>query len=521
MTDGSVGQFNLRQGTDFAGPALSVDGATLRFEVNSTGVDRLNVSGSVQASGVNVIDISGVENGLSPGATYTIVSAQSGLSGDFTFANGANAMLASAGGQTCALFLADSDTAVTIHVMSAKFWIGGVSADWDTSTANWAASSGSSSTTAFANGSVAVFDDAAHNFDVNVAADIVPAATFFVNTSARDYTVARSYGYGIGGNGPLIVQGGGTVTITGTESLSGQTTITPGSSLQLGDGVSASGSVAGSIANNGILILSTPGGQTIPNAINGTGSVIVNGPGVATMTGSNTYTGPTFVNGGQLNVDAVTPSPVTINDGGTLGGTGGTGPVTQNGGVYLANVYKVQVVDSALQEADGDAANTGSLSLAQGQNGLVQAISEQDAVFRALSGFAVSDDGTHYELTGAGSPRAFSFHDELVLDDGQGGIVDEGQAITFNFGSGSDSGGVSSGGGDTPDDFFRVNVSSIEAATLTVTNMEALSLDPAAILGQVALPEEFSSDGADHRAVVSIVDGGVEVVDGTLPDQFY
>ena len=46
------------------------------------------------------------------------------------------------------------------------------------------------------------------------------------------------------------------------------------------------------------------------------------------MTGSNTFTGPTSVNQGNLEVNGWLASPVTVQGGATLSGTGYLGSVT-------------------------------------------------------------------------------------------------------------------------------------------------------------------------------------------------
>ncbi|WP_423205666.1 autotransporter domain-containing protein [Pseudomonas kribbensis] len=66
------------------------------------------------------------------------------------------------------------------------------------------------------------------------------------------------------------------------------------------------------------------------------GSLIKSGAGHLILTGDSTYRGPTTVNGGLLSVNGSLTSAVTVNDGGTLGGSGRIGALTANSGGRVA-----------------------------------------------------------------------------------------------------------------------------------------------------------------------------------------
>ncbi|WP_411882996.1 autotransporter domain-containing protein [Polaromonas sp. YR568] len=126
-----------------------------------------------------------------------------------------------------------------------------------------------------------------------------------------------SYAGSLSGNGSLIKQGTGTVTLSGTSSHTGGTIITSGGLR----GTTAS--LQGVITNHGSLEFSQAGNGTFAGAISGAGPVLKSGAGNVTFSGTNNYSGNTVVNGGTLSVNGrLANSTVQVMNGGTLGGTG-------------------------------------------------------------------------------------------------------------------------------------------------------------------------------------------------------
>jgi subtilase-type serine protease len=66
------------------------------------------------------------------------------------------------------------------------------------------------------------------------------------------------------------------------------------------------------------------------------GSLIKSGAGSLVLSGDNTYRGPTTVNGGRLAVNGSLTSAVTVNDSGTLGGSGRIAALQVNSGGTVA-----------------------------------------------------------------------------------------------------------------------------------------------------------------------------------------
>ena len=138
-------------------------------------------------------------------------------------------------------------------------------------------------------------------------------------TLAFDRSDAVTSGGVISGPGSVIQAGTGTTILTADNTYTGGTTIT-GGTLQLGNG-GASGSISGSVVNNGSLIFDRSDTVTFGGVISGTGNLVQNGSGTIILGGANTYSGDTIINNGTLlvnNSQALGLGNVVV-DGGVLG----------------------------------------------------------------------------------------------------------------------------------------------------------------------------------------------------------
>ena len=103
---------------------------------------------------------------------------------------------------------------------------------------------------------------------------------------------------GGGGPGALTKVGTGTLTLSGTNTYSGGTTITAGT-LQLGNNTTT-GSILGDVVNNATLAFNRSNAYQFDGVISGSGAVQQNGSGTTTLTAGNTYAGATTINAGTL-----------------------------------------------------------------------------------------------------------------------------------------------------------------------------------------------------------------------------
>ena len=141
-------------------------------------------------------------------------------------------------------------------------------------------------------------------------------STYTGGTNISAGTISISNDASLGATTGNVTLSGGTLLVTGTTTSSRTIKLSSGSTINVGFGVS----------------------YTISNAMTGQPLTKV-GAGTLVLSGNNTYSGGTAINSGKLLAINTTGSAtgngtVTVNSGGTLGGTGAVGAIrAQNGGV--------------------------------------------------------------------------------------------------------------------------------------------------------------------------------------------
>jgi autotransporter-associated beta strand protein len=142
-----------------------------------------------------------------------------------------------------------------------------------------------------------------------------------------NHSDALTYSGLIAGTGSLTQAGLGILTLPGSNTYTGGTTILAGT-LQVGNGGSgeflASPSV--SLSSGAALVFSQSDAPTYSGIISGSGNLTQAGPGLLTLLGSNTYSGSTTISGGTLQV----------GNGGSGASIGGSSSLLNNGSLVFS-----------------------------------------------------------------------------------------------------------------------------------------------------------------------------------------
>ncbi|EDS5974981.1 autotransporter outer membrane beta-barrel domain-containing protein [Salmonella enterica subsp. enterica] len=269
----------------------------------------------------------------------------------------------------------------------------------------------------------------ASNVEALGTGDVTDNAVLELNTGG-DFDNA------ISGSGQVVKSGDETLTLSGTNSYTGGTTISGGTLVATN--VEALGT--GDVTNNATLELNT--GGDFDNAISGSGQVVKSGDKTLTLSGSNTYTGGTLISGGTL----------VANDVNALG----TGDITDNATLALntGGDFDNAISGSGKVEKSGDDALT--LSGANSYTGgtLISGGTLVASNVEALGTGDVTNNATLELNTGGDFDNAIS---------GSGQVVKSGDETLTLSGSNTYTGGTTISGGTL-----------ISDGTLVASNVEAL-----------------------------------------------
>lgn len=255
---------------------------------------------------------------------------------------------------------------------------------------------------------------------------------------------AVTYPGTISGAGALVQQGAGSLTLAAPQTFTGPTSIQAGTLLLSGTGSLAGsavtvgagaaldissaflpGTTLGGLAGAGTVrlggnVLTLAGGNGTfsgaivePGAEAGTGGGLLLDDGAQlTLTGASTYSGATTIRSGTLVVNGSLASPVTVEAGGLLGGTGTVGSTTVLGRIAPGNSV------GTLNVAGNLVLRPGSFTVMEVQGATADRIDVTGTATLA---------GT-LQLVPVGS--AFSFNTPLVLLNAAGGRTGAFDAIS-------------------------------------------------------------------------------------------
>ncbi len=215
-----------------------------------------------------------------------------------------------------------------------------------------------------------------------------------IDTGTHDVTLTGTIANAPSAAGPLVKNGTGTLTLTGTNSYSGGTTVN-GGTLR-----GSTSSLQGDIVNHATVDFAQASNGIYTGTIAGDGAVVKSGAGELTLTSAQTYTGDTTIAGGTLKLDGdgSVANSHKVDVTGALDATGHNGDVTLQSVAGTGTVTlgtNGLVLTNAADRFDGTIAGTGGVTVAGG--------SQQLAGANTFAGRTVIAQGATLGLTGDGS----------------------------------------------------------------------------------------------------------------------
>src|SRR5262252_2608706 len=259
------------------------------------------------------------------------------------------------------------------------------------------------------------------------------SATLTTNGNGSDTTFSGT----ISGSGGLVKIGEGTLTLLGNNSYTGGTLLNEGTlavgsntalgtgTLTLADGTTLQAAANGLTLANAIRLLgdATVDTQsytmTLSGSISGTGGLDKIGSGTLILTGASTYTGDTNVNEGVLNVTGSLVSTVSVNQGGTLTGTGTIGGLSVGSGGVVAPGNSIGTLRVA-----------GDVSFDEGSIYRVKANAAGQSAMISATGAASIDGGTVQVLAQSGT---YARQTRYTILTASGGVDGQFTDVTSNL----------------------------------------------------------------------------------------
>nr|WP_256731251.1 autotransporter-associated beta strand repeat-containing protein [Sphingomonas sp. dw_22] len=437
---GATLEFDQAADGTYAGSMVDAQGAGLAGQLVKSGAGALTVTGHFGAQGGTLI-----EQGSLIGTGET-------LWGDFATRDGTTLRIGEAEGQGADFSGAISGTGSFVKTGTGTLRLSGQSAGFAGSADITA---GTILLTGALNGSVLIEQGAALQVgDGTTSGDLLADTT---NDGTLTFNQAGSYVYtgALSGNGSLVKQGDGALTLAGDYSYTGSTVVEGGTvtissllptttTLQIDGGSfylgSTDQSVSGLTGNGGSLNF---GGGTLTvdqdtdygydGSLIGTGTLVKSGSGTLNLLGDSSLAGDVLVNAGTLGVRGTLASLVTVSDGATLSGTGTVGGmVVRSGGVAAPgsagaaqNIMAFRAFAAAVPAPLGTLHVSGNVTFEAGSlyQVNVDAAGESDKI--AATGSASLQGGTVQVLAANGSYAPLTHYTLLSANGGVTGAFSD------------------------------------------------------------------------------------------------
>ncbi|MGJ7507002.1 autotransporter-associated beta strand repeat-containing protein [Variovorax sp. GT1P44] len=349
-----------------------------------------------------------------------------------------------------------------------------------------------------------------------------PVDTFNVDLALVDQAPS-----GTGWDGTTLTKNGaGTLLLTADNTYTGVTTISAGT-LQLGSG-GTSGSITGSVVDNGALAFNRSDAVAFAGTISGSGAVHQIGAGTTTLTADNIYTGGTTITAGtlQLGGGGTTGSIVgNVADDGILafnrsdatafaGAISGSGAVHQVGAgtttLMADNTYTGGTTITAGTLQLGSGGTTGAITGNVVDNGTLT-FNRSDAV--AFAGAISGSGAVHQAGTGT---TVFTGNSSTFT--GTTSVTNGTLQVNGTLGSAASALSVAAGGRLGGNGTIGGNVSIADGILAPGSSPGTLTIGgDLALAGASTLNYEFGQAGAPGGALNDLtVVGGNLTLDGTL-----
>jgi len=171
-----------------------------------------------------------------------------------------------------------------------------------------------------------------------------------IDNNARvefDQNTDGTYAGNMSGSGSLTKSGAGSLTLFGNNTYAGGTTVSGG----ILSGTTLS--LQGNIVNDARVVFDQALSGTYAGQMSGSGSLLIAGSGFVNLTGANTYFGTTTVDAGRLSINGSITSDTFVGAGAEVGGSGTIfGSLTNSGTVAPGNSIGTLTIDGTyIQEA--------------------------------------------------------------------------------------------------------------------------------------------------------------------------